>query len=87
MFGEDFDHEVRALSLGTKSCKELPNAQNNSHSFTLSDWLFTDSVFDTMYFFLRKSFQQWSQLLESLCLFPIKEKDKPLKSQYIDSCL
>lgn len=51
MFGEDFDHEVRALSLGTKSCKELPNAQNNSHSFTLSDWLFTDSVFDTMYFF------------------------------------
>lgn len=56
MFGEDFDHEVRALSLGTKSCQELPNAQNNSHSFTLSDWLFTDSVFDTMYSFFEKKF-------------------------------
>lgn len=58
MFGEDFDHEVRTLSLGTKSHKELPSkAQNN---LILPQYQTCSSLtlylVQCIFFFLRKCF-------------------------------
>lgn len=81
MFGEDFDHEVRTLSLGTKSHKELP--QMHKTIFILPHYQTRSSL--TLYlvqciFFFEKMFLTVEPASRKFVCSQLKE-NKPLKSQ------